>query len=215
MGNKTSCCSFSSPQTPQRRVPPIEETLNEGEVSVSNLQHISEREKDEGEADPSQDPMAKTIFIERSKTAIENGMIRRRSQHQIADLRTLKKSSSCSTIYLDDSTVSQPNLKNTVKCVALAMYYHIKNRTSQREIDIFDEKLHPLTREGVSYDYDKHNPEHRQIYKFVRTLFNAAQLTAECAIITLVYLERLLTYSELDIQPSNWKRIVLGKLLSS
>lgn len=57
----------------------------------------------------------------------------------------LKKSSSCSTIYLDDSTVSQPNLKNTVKCVSLAIYYHIKHRTSNRQLDIFDEKLHPLT----------------------------------------------------------------------
>lgn len=64
---------------------------------------------------------------------------------QIVDFRSLKKSSSCSTIYLDDSTVSQPNLKNTVKCVALAIYYHIKNRTSERQIEIFDEKLHPLT----------------------------------------------------------------------
>ncbi len=36
----------------------------------------------------------------------------------------------------------------------------------------------------------KYNPEHRTIYRFIRTLFNAAQLTAECAIITLVYLER-------------------------
>lgn len=72
-------------------------------------------------------------------------MVRKKSQHQIADTRPLKKSSSCSTIYLDDSTVSQPNLKNTVKCVALAVYYHIKNRTSHRQIDIFDEKLHPLT----------------------------------------------------------------------
>jgi hypothetical protein len=42
----------------------------------------------------------------------------------------------------------------------------------------------------VPSDYDQHNPEHRQIYKFIRTMFNAAQLTAECAIITLVYLER-------------------------
>ncbi|CAG9839021.1 unnamed protein product [Diabrotica balteata] len=215
MGNKNSCCSYSSPQSSHRErvFIPIEETLHEGEISTSNLQHISERETDDGELDPSQDPMAKTIFIERSKTAIENGMIRRKSQNQIADLRPLKKSSSCSTIYLDDSTVSQPNLKNTVKCVALAIYYHIKNRDSQREIDIFDEKLHPLTRDGVSDDYDKYNPEHKQIYKFVRTLFNAAQLTAECAIITLVYLERLLTYAELDIQPSNWKRIVLGAIL--
>jgi len=64
---------------------------------------------------------------------------------QLVDVRPLKKSSSCSTIYLDDSTVSQPNLKNTVKCVALAIYYHIKNRTSNRQLDIFDEKLHPLT----------------------------------------------------------------------
>jgi Cyclin, N-terminal domain len=47
-----------------------------------------------------------------------------------------------------------------------------------------------LQRDGVPSDYDKINPEHRQIYKFIRTLFNAAQLTAECAIITLVYLER-------------------------
>ena len=28
-----------------------------------------------------------------------------------------------------------------------------------------------------------------------------------------VYLERLLTYAELDICPSNWKRIVLGAIL--
>lgn len=47
-----------------------------------------------------------------------------------------------------------------------------------------------LQKDEVSDDYDCYNPEHREIYKFVRTLFNAAQLTAECAIITLVYLER-------------------------
>lgn len=176
------------------------------------LQHISEREALEGEEDPSVDPTAATMFLERSK--VENGGItRKRSQHQIVQQNStggLKKSSSCSTIYLDDSTVSQPNLKNTVKCVSLAIYYHIKNRQSDRRLDIFDEKLHPLTNDLVPNEYDIHNPEHRQIYKFVRTLFNAAQLTAECAIITLVYLERLLTYAELDVAPSNWKRMVLG-----
>ncbi|MEQ2202987.1 hypothetical protein XENOCAPTIV_022169 [Xenoophorus captivus] len=62
------------------------------------------------------------------------------------------------------------------------------------------------------------------------TLFRAAQLTSECAIVTLVrflsdhianvhdvslnvYLERLLTYAEIDICPGNWKRIVLGAIL--
>lgn len=212
MGNKNSCCSYSSPQ-PVRKAkdpPPFEEHLPEGDVSTNNIQHISEREGDDGDADPSCDATTGTMFLERSK--IENGISRKKSQYQIAQLG-LKKSSSCSTIYLDDSTVSQPNLKNTVKCVSLAIYYHIKNRQSDRRIDIFDEKLYPLTRDRVPEDYEIHNPEHRQIYKFVRTLFNAAQLTAECAIITLVYLERLLTYAELDIGPYNWKRIVLGAIL--
>ncbi|TRY61015.1 hypothetical protein TCAL_07876 [Tigriopus californicus] len=150
-----------------------------------------------------------------------NGMVRKRSQMQLSQSKnsmnefrgTLKKSSSCSTIFIDDSTVSQPNLKNTIKCVSLAIYYHIKNRVSDTTLDIFDEKSHPLTRDPVHPDYNKCNPEHRQIYRFIRTLFNAAQLTAECAIITLVYLERVLRYAEMDIAPGSWKRITLGAIL--
>ncbi len=38
----------------------------------------------------------------------------------------------------------------------------------------------------VPLDYDQHDPEQKQIYRFVRTLFSAAQLTSECAIVTLV-----------------------------
>jgi len=181
------------------------------EESGPNLQHISEREPDDLDRDPSVHPSAATLFIEKSKRAIQNGMIRKKSMNQIHEPNALKKSSSCSTIFLDDSTVSQPNLKNTLKCLSLAIYYHIRNRSSQREMEIFDERLHPLSKDGPPPD--SHNPEHRQIYRFVRTLFNAAQLTAECAIIALVYLERLLTYAEMDIMPSNWRRMVLGSVL--
>lgn len=42
-------------------------------------------------------------------------------------------------------------------------------------------------REKVPEEYFKHDPEHKFIYRFVRTLFSAAQLTAECAIVTLVW----------------------------
>lgn len=67
---------------------------------------------------------------------------------QLADRKTgLKRWNSCSTIYLDDSTISQPHLKNTVICMSLAVYYHIKNRKyrgDERLMEIFEERLHPI-----------------------------------------------------------------------
>uniref|UniRef100_A0A8C4R419 Cyclin Y n=1 Tax=Eptatretus burgeri TaxID=7764 RepID=A0A8C4R419_EPTBU len=197
MGNTASCCVAGSPKTRRGRsglrVDEAYRTTGElgREDTAFNLQHISDRE----------------ALDVRDK---------RRSVHinHVSEPPLLKKSSSCSTIYLDDSTVSQPNLKHTIKCVALAIYYHIKNRDSDvRLLDIFDEKLHPLSKSEVPGDYDKHEPDHKQIYRFVRTLFNAAQLTAECAIVTLVYLERLLTYAELALCPAAWRRMVLGAIL--
>lgn len=44
----------------------------------------------------------------------------------------------------------------------------------------------------VPPDYDRHEPEQKQIYRFVRTLFSAAQLTAECAIVTLVSIQKIM-----------------------
>lgn len=41
-------------------------------------------------------------------------------------------------------------------------------------------------REKIPDDYSVVDPEHKLIYRFIRTLFSSAQLTAECAIVTLV-----------------------------
>ncbi|KAK1338695.1 hypothetical protein QTO34_019352, partial [Cnephaeus nilssonii] len=43
------------------------------------------------------------------------------------------KYSSCSTIFLDDSTICHPNVRITMQCLALAIYYHIKNRIEKAE----------------------------------------------------------------------------------
>ncbi|XP_062518773.1 cyclin-Y-like [Corticium candelabrum] len=179
-----------------------------------NLQHISEREDLSGHQG--------TIFMERFKqdrVAVNEGQRRRKvSIRQLQEAHVLEgtkaKASSCSTIYLDDSTVSQPNLKTTLKLVSLAIYYHVKNFPQEpRVLEIFDERIHPLSRDPLPRDYDTYNPEHRDVYRFVKILFSAAQLTSECAIITLVYIERLLTYAEIDVHPTNWKRIVLGAIM--
>ncbi|CAF2605298.1 unnamed protein product [Rotaria sp. Silwood2] len=137
-----------------------------------------------------------------------------RTPYQRDQIHILQKhSNSCSTIYVDDSTVSQPNWKAMIKCVSIAIHSHIVHRKSNKTMNIFDEKLHPLTKDPVPDDYDQQIPEQKTIYRFMRILFTAAQLTAECAIVTLVYLERVLSYGELDLCPSNWKRLVLGAVM--
>uniref|UniRef100_X1ZXB5 Cyclin-like domain-containing protein n=1 Tax=Capitella teleta TaxID=283909 RepID=X1ZXB5_CAPTE len=231
MGNKQSCCVYSSPRGNRPKkveekyyVPPESEAqLAPAKTqSSTNLQHISDREPEDADGDPSVHPTTGTIFLNRSKSEIHrsNSRMRRRSHYDNHhnDLGGMtKKYSSCSTIFIDDSTVSQPNLKNTIKAVALAIYFHIRNHSREnntgRLLDIFDEKLHPLTKDPVPDDYHKRTPEHKAIYRFIRVLFNAAQLTAECAIVTLVYFERLLTYADIEIVPCNWKRITLGGIL--
>ncbi|XP_029942093.1 cyclin-Y-like protein 1 [Salarias fasciatus] len=221
MGGSVSCCISpgESPKIHRREVEleecPITTTEDVSEDTGTYLQHISDRELPDElahETNPSDHPRASTLFLNKSQTDVREKRKSNYLNHMSPGLLS-KKYSSCSTIYIDDSTVSQPNLKSTIKCVALAIYYHIKNRDSNRSLDIFDEKQHPLSREKVPDDYSVVDPEHKLIYSFIRTLFRSAQLTAECAIVTLVYLERLLTYAEMDICPCNWKRIVLGAIL--
>ncbi|KAM9428718.1 cyclin-Y-like isoform 2-T2 [Salvelinus alpinus] len=227
MGSTTSCCVSSSPKLRRNAHSRLESYNTEPELSREdtgcNLQHISDRENVDElnmEYNPSDHPRASTIFLSKSQTDVREKRKSLFINHltHIGESKhgsTRRKHSSCSTIFLDDNTVSQPNLKFTIKCVSLAIYYHIKNRDTDGGMrqDIFDEKLHPLSKSEVPSDYDKHDPEQKQIYRFVRMLFSAAQLTAECAIVTLVYVERLLTYAEIDIGPENWKRMVLGAIL--
>lgn len=195
---------------------------NRSEDGNLSIPHIADFYPEvENSTVPADNPRMSTLFlpkatIEKRKKAPppsnETNSFINSSQ---TNLNTLKKlSNSCSTIYVDDSTVSQPNLKSVIRLVACAIHYHIKRRTSDRSIEIFDEKIFPISTDAkVPVDYDKIVPEHRAIYKFMKNLFTSAQLTSECAIVTLIYLERVLTYAEIDLCPANWKRLLLGSIL--
>jgi len=183
------------------------------------IQHISERDVVAQDLLPD-DQVNSTMFLRR--ITMDEGTLRRslKVKRNLSDKGSpnysgmLKKSNSCSTIFIDDNTVSQPNLRATLKCVSVAIYYHIKKRDQDTEfVDILDEKRHPLSKQPVPTDYAKIEPTHNYIYRFIKNLFISAQLTAECAIISLIYIERLLTCADICLQPSNWKRIVLGAIL--
>ncbi|XP_057577604.1 cyclin-Y-like [Hippopotamus amphibius kiboko] len=152
MGNTASCCVSSSPKLRRNAHSRLESCRPDADLSREdtgcNLQHINDRENIDDlnmDFNPSDHPRASTVFLSKSQTDVREKrkslFINHHPPGQIA-----RKYSSCSTIFLDDSTVSQPNLKYTIKCVALAIYYHIKNRDPDGRmlLDIFDENLHPL-----------------------------------------------------------------------
>lgn len=82
MGNKHSCCVYASPQVTRKEGAAaagqaggrrgFDELAPNREESVGNLQHISEREPEDWDTDPSSHPRAGTIFMERSKASIQS-----------------------------------------------------------------------------------------------------------------------------------------------
>jgi hypothetical protein len=72
MGNKNSCCARSSQPPGRKDLPHFDEYLPKEPESVGNLQHISEREPEDWDADPSLHPKAGTIFMERSRVSLES-----------------------------------------------------------------------------------------------------------------------------------------------
>ncbi|KPM10656.1 cyclin-Y-like protein 1-like protein [Sarcoptes scabiei] len=212
MGNRFSCCKTRSHSLFKRKENSLNQlstatlstTTNElkYDETILSLQHISERELTAINRDPSIHPTAGPLFLVSNDNKIS-----------LNETRLHNKSSSCSTVFLDDCTISHPNFKLMIKCVSMAIYYHIVNRSSDNVLEIFDEKNYPLKASSCNQNVQFPEPDFRTIYRFMRTLFITAHLSSECAIITLVYLERLLTLANVDLMPQTWRRIVLGAIL--
>uniref|UniRef100_G1Q863 Cyclin N-terminal domain-containing protein n=1 Tax=Myotis lucifugus TaxID=59463 RepID=G1Q863_MYOLU len=124
--------------------------------------------------------------------------------------RLTKRSGSCPTVFLYDDTVSQPNFSTIIQAMTIAIYNNIKYRVGNKSCNIFDERKHPFRHEIITTDHFLRDPELKIVYRFVCTLFRAEHLTAECAIVTLIYLERVMRYATIDLCPTNWKRMLLG-----
>ncbi len=89
---------------------------------------------------PQRQPLNPSISVSPSRPRQQHDTNRLTTAHKLQ-----KHSNSCSTIYVDDSTVSQPNWKAMIKCVSIAIHSHIVHRKSNKTINIFDEKLHPIS----------------------------------------------------------------------
>lgn len=78
-------------------------------------------------------------------------------------------------------------------------------------------RVHPLTAFALrKVSAKRHVPSVDEIFRFCKHLFNQAQLSAECSIVCLIYIERLMEQAGVPLLVATWKPIVLcGLLLAS
>ncbi|KAM7533184.1 hypothetical protein Aperf_G00000127096 [Anoplocephala perfoliata] len=118
---------------------------------------------------------------------------------------------------------------NSVQSPSLTSTYDIENVCTiapdiYKEVyEIFDERIHPLIPMSSYCQVDSHfSPNEspyielrfqHQILYFLNRLFSSSLLTAESAIVALVYLERLISSLEMYVVAWSWRRQILACIL--
>ncbi|KAI9184254.1 hypothetical protein H9P43_003307 [Blastocladiella emersonii ATCC 22665] len=126
----------------------------------------------------------------------------------------LAKFNSCSSLHIL-ATPCNSDLRDMVNLVACGLHDMILDAHRSRNFRthrLFSEDIFPLIR-GQSVSHPFNPPTCDAVFNFLFSIFDAAQLGSEICIITLVYLDRMLTNSRLNIFSANWPRMVLGALL--
>jgi hypothetical protein len=124
------------------------------------------------------------------------------------------KSNSTSSLFVD-FTIGNPVVSEIIECLARALYYNIKQSESKGPPPpgpitmVFSEERFPLNN-----DSDLENsPTLNKIKYFLSLIFNGEKLSAECAVMALAYIDRLLSLTNIHLHASNWRRITLGAII--
>jgi hypothetical protein len=124
------------------------------------------------------------------------------------------KSNSTSSLFVD-FTIGNPVMSEIIECLARALYYNIKQSETKGPPPpgpitlVFSEERFPLNN-----DFDLENsPSLNRIKYFLSLIFNGEKLSAECAVMALAYIDRLLSLTNIHLHASNWRRITLGAII--
>jgi len=123
-----------------------------------------------------------------------------------------QRSNSTSTLFVD-STLKNPNIDEVVLSVSRVLHYHIVMDSIHEvpvSLDIFDERKFPL-----SSKKEFPMPEADTVYQFVKAVYTSLQSSIETTVISLVYMERLLFFTNMHVSAYNWRWLFLGGYLLS
>lgn len=122
------------------------------------------------------------------------------------------KSSSTNNPYLN-ATITAPDNQEIVKCVALTIHCAVSKAVGV-ESDVGD---HIWSEEYRSLDANVDawttTPSQKTVENFLLHIFSHTVMSSECCVMALAYMDRLLEYTAVLLQPKNWRRLLLGALI--
>jgi len=109
--------------------------------------------------------------------------------------------------------ITSPDVDETVKCLSVALYWMIQSalKTEAKVFkEVFSEEKSPLGDNRTDFSTP---PTLNEVHEFLALIFESEELSAECAVMSLAYVERLLTLTNITLHASNWRRICLGAII--
>jgi len=133
------------------------------------------------------------------------------------------KSNSTSSIFLT-STINSPDIKSLIKAVATILQSQLiediqlgKNISSRSDLYYFSENKYidefPSFFDEPRIKLIRTTPALEDISDFIESLYNCAQFSPECCVISLIYVNRIIALTGLSMHPTNWRPLVLISLM--
>ncbi|EPB81215.1 hypothetical protein HMPREF1544_12020 [Mucor circinelloides 1006PhL] len=145
----------------------------------------------------------------------------------IEDVKAYKKSTSVYSNIKDydiewqqsfhEAQKSRDKVANTLKSVSWAFYSIIKRNHSLHAFEcdvIFDENESNME-DFEPYSQDEPLTEWNDVYDQLAYVFDCGELTAEHAIITFIYVKRMLELSKQNLWDFSWRMIIMSALLTA
>jgi len=122
----------------------------------------------------------------------------------------LSRSNSTSSIFCTGS-ITDPNMSELVSSVSTMLHCQM-----MRDVDSHESKKKMLPyfcEENYTGKRVKEIPNVKMIYTFLKQVFEVGQFNAECCVISLVYINRLIGVTGVPLTQSNWKPVSVSALV--
>jgi len=131
------------------------------------------------------------------------------------------KYNSTSSLYID-STISHPCIDEIIFCVSIVIHDRIEEGERalaaepdmmSRAPDNFNTWSKPLLASNSDPAASQGGPTEDSIFQAIKSIYSIAEFSAECLVISLLYIERLRSLTGLHLLTSNWQPILLAAMI--